>query len=73
MVIEKFTDISERNLEELVRSFQDQNPHSGESLIQGHLLSIGVQVQRKRVREVLRRLDPILRTNRWQEVIRRRA
>ena len=73
MVIEKFTDISERDLEELVRSFQDQYPHSGESLIQGHLLSIGVRVQRKRVREVLQHLDPILRTNRWQEVIRRRA
>ena len=73
MVIEKFMEISERDLEELVRSFQDQNPHSGESLIQGHLLSIGVRVHRKRVRKVLQRLDPILRTNHWQEVIRRRV
>ena len=72
MVIEKFTDICERDLEEL-RSFQDQNPHSGESLIQGHFLSIGVLVQQKRVREVLQRLYPIARTNHWQEVISRRT
>ena len=73
MVIEKFTDICERDLEELIRSFQDQNPHSGESLIQGHLLSIGVRVQQKRVREVLQHLYPIARTNCWQEVISRRT
>lgn len=73
IVIEKFTDISDRDLEELIASFQVENPQSGESLIQGHLLSIGVRVQRKRVREALQRLDPIRRRIRWHEVIGRRV
>ncbi len=45
----------------------------GQSLIQGHLVSLGLRVPRRRLEDVLQRLDPIRRSMRWHEVIRRRT
>ncbi len=73
MHIGRFTDISDQQLEEVVQAIQMRHPHTRQSLIQGHLVSQGIRVPRRRLEDVLQRLDPIRWSTRWHEVIRRRT
>ena len=48
-------------------------PNSGLVMMQGHLMSEGVHVQRQRLREAVARCDPISRRLRWHQVLSRGA
>ena len=53
-----FTDISDEELDAAVRNFRRSHPHCGQVITQGYLNSIGISVQRYRVRNSIARVDP---------------
>ena len=45
----------------------------GYSMVRGHLRSMGINVQRERIRASISRIDPINCRSRWATVVSRRA
>ena len=70
---EKYTSISDSDLDGHVREIQYNNPNIGMSLLQGYLQSREVFVQRHRVRQSVLRINPIASLSRWQQVVSRRS
>ena len=58
-MLDSFTDISDRELDAAVRDFRSHHPHCGQVITHGYLNSIGIHVQRYRVRESIARVDPL--------------
>ena len=73
ITLSSYTDISDQDLYDLVRTIQRNFPNAGLVMIQGHLHSQGVHVQRYRVRESVAHNDPICREIRWHQVLSRRT
>ena len=71
--LNKYTDISDDELDDIVSSIQRQNPNCGQQILYGYLLDRGIHVQRYRLRDSVARTDPLRRTVRWHEVISRRT
>ena len=71
--IKKYTDICDDELDSIVSQIQKENPSCGQQLINGHLRARGIQVQRMKLRESVRRTDPIRKHIRWHEVLSRRT
>ena len=67
-----YTDIDAELLDIVVQDIHRQFPNWGEKSVRGHLNSLGVRVQRWRVRESLRRVCPSAVKDRFQLAIRRR-
>ena len=53
-----YSDISDRELDEIVGHIHSQFPLCGNKQMIGHLTSLGFRVQQIRVRESMRRVDP---------------
>ena len=53
-----YSDISDTELDEIVRCIHQQHPMCGNVQMQGHLLSRGYRIQQIRIRESMRRIDP---------------
>ena len=68
-----FSNISDCDLDKTINAILHLTPYSGESYIMGSLKGRGVHVQRYRVRESLRRVDPIGRSMRRRYAICRRV
>lgn len=73
VTLSPYADISDHDLDEIIVRIHRSFPNSGLVMIQGHLLSEGVHVQRQRVREAVARCDPIRRKVRWHQVLSRRT
>lgn len=69
----KYSDICEDELDIHVRRLQRDYPNCGQVMIRSLLQQQGMYVQRYRVRESMRRLDPLQTAMRWQQVVRRRS
>ena len=54
-----YSELTDQELEWVVRDIQSQFPTCGNSQMQGHLLSRGIRVQQYRVTEAQRKVDPI--------------
>lgn len=67
-----FSDIDDQLLDLIVQDIQKQYPNWGEKSVQGHLNSVGLKVQRWRVRDSLRRVCPSAVKERFQRAIHRR-
>lgn len=67
-----YTDINDDDLDSLVSDIKQSHPHSGVSMVTGHLRSRGFHIQRYRIRECLRRIDPIAAHMRWGLAAHRR-
>lgn len=67
-----FTEISENNLTAVVQSVKSLTPNIGQSRMLGALRSRGLHVQRWRVREIMRKIDPVGTALRWNQVVYRR-
>lgn len=68
-----YSSISDEALEQTVKDFKDSHgSFVGRSLVLGHLRSLGLRVQHKRVIETLRKIDPETSRIRWNSLIRRR-
>ena len=65
--------LSDAELDTLVQSIQHNFPNAGLVIVQGHLQSMGIHVQRARVRQSVARTDPIRRKVRWHQVLSRRS
>lgn len=68
-----FSIISNDDLDRLIAEVLQQTPGSGETYITGSLRGRGVRVQRWRVRERLRLVDPVGRALRGRRAIQRRV
>ena len=68
-----FTNISNDDLDRLITEVLRQTPGSGETYITGSLRGRGIRVQRWRVRERLRIVDPVGRAFRRRRAIQRRV
>lgn len=64
-----YTDNSDHDLDELVKAAQHNFPNAGLVMTHGHLLSEGVHVQRRRLRENVVCNDPIHQVARWHQVL----
>ena len=73
VTLSSYTDISDADLDSLVQSIQHDFPNAGLVILQGRLQSMGVQVQRARIRQSVARSDPIRRKVRWHQVLTRRS
>lgn len=71
--LEGYSDISDDQLDELIREVQLNNPNIGVSMLQGHLKSLGKRVQRQRIRESVLRVNPMRALVRWRQTITRRT
>ena len=72
--VRRFSNISDEELNNIVSSFfQEHGNFVGFSLIQGHLQSIGINVQQRRLRQSIREVDPYNTQIRYALVISRRA
>ncbi len=71
--LEKYSDISDFELDELVTGFHRHSPNAGQMMMQGFLLQRGVNVQRYRIRQSIARTDPLRRSLRWHQAVLRRT
>lgn len=71
-VSRKFSDLSDADLDTLVKSFKEQRPGSGLSYLVGFLRRHGLRVQKARVTQSLRRIDVLGRILRQKDAINRR-
>ena len=71
-VRQRFSEISDADLYEEISTINTRYPHSGVIMVQGHLRAREIIVQRWRVRDILRRCDPISSVLRWGLAIQRR-
>ncbi|XP_068692194.1 uncharacterized protein [Montipora foliosa] len=69
----RYTDIEDDMLDSFVQRIITNFPRSGMKTIEGCLVSQGVRVQRSRLRNSLKRVDPVGRRLRSINVIRRRV
>lgn len=70
-LIARYSDISNEGLDFLVKRFLEQNPNCGQIMIRGYLVSSGIHIQRRRIRESLVRVNPLQRRL-HQRITRRR-
>jgi len=68
----KYSTITDTDLDSLVREYKANKPSSGIRYVRGHLRSLGMRVQKKRVSDALQRVDRIGRLIQKRNVIRRR-
>ena len=69
----KYSDITETQLDAVVRRVKQEHPNDGEVMIAGHLLKEGVRVQRAKLRRSIHRIDPAGVAKRRSVAVRRRA
>ena len=69
-----FTIIGNTDFDDIVRAFMNiQEGLVGYSVVRGHLRSMGINVQRERIRASISRVDPMNCRLKWATVVSRRA
>ena len=68
----QFTEISDNDLDEVMKGIKEEHPNDGEVLVSGHLLAKGIRVPRSRMRASIHRVDPINTAQRRSKAIVRR-
>ncbi len=63
--------VSDSTLYELVEDLRRELPDIGHSMVCGRLRSLGIKVNRERIREAVRRTDPLNTALRWNTVTQR--
>lgn len=69
----RYSDISEEDLDHLIRGLQQEFPNCGQVMINSLLQQRGIFLQRYRIRESIIRVDPLRSALRWQQVVARRT
>ena len=65
MLPESSQSVSEGQLDTVVQNVQQELPDIGQSMVDGTLRMVGIQVPRERIREASRRTDPLNTALRW--------
>ena len=58
----RYSDISEADIQHAVSSIKGNHPNAGEVMLQGHLRAQGINVQRSKIRKAIHDLDPSVTT-----------
>ena len=69
---DEFSNISEDELTQAMEDIRKVTPNIGQSRMVGALRARGIHVQRQRVRECLRKIDPVGTALRWNSAVYRR-
>ena len=69
----KYSEVTEAQLDVIVRSVKREYPNDGEVMVAGHLLRLGYRVQRSKLRASIHRIDPEGTAERRSIAIRQRA
>ena len=64
--------IDDEQLDRIVSDLQRHYPNCGYRLLKGHLAAMGHRLQENRIRDSLRRIDPVGVMSRWIHTIQRR-
>ena len=72
IVLRDYTPLSDQELDTIVQEIASLFPNCGEKTVSGRLKSRGILIQRERVRESLRRVDPSGVRSRCRTVLHRR-
>lgn len=68
-----YSDISDDELTNIIKNFKDYHgSFVGRSITLGHLRSLGLRIQQRRVTEILRKIDPESSRHRWALLVHRR-
>ena len=59
---EDFSDVSNDDLDEHVREILEVTPSAGQRLVEGGMRKRGLRIQRHRIQESIRRVDPAVST-----------
>ena len=68
-----YSNISNEELDNLLKSIRLQQPSSGQQMLMGTLRSLGVKIHRERLRDSIHRIDTFGTLNRWAQIIPRRT
>ena len=69
----KFSDISDQQVDEIITNYiSGHGSTTGEVYLRGHFRALGYNIQRKRMRESLNRVDPRNTALRWGALVSRR-
>ena len=71
-VSDSYSDVTDPELDLLVRDIKHNNPNAGYRLMQGHLLQQGYRIAQARIRDSMRRVDPDGVAIRWAATVQRR-
>lgn len=69
---DKFSDLSQTDLDEVVRDTKKEHPHCGEVMLQGLLIHKGIKVPRKKLRTAIHHVDHTNTVQRRSSTISRR-
>ena len=69
----RYSDLSDEELDHIVQSVQQMHPNVGLVMLQDHVASQGINVQRRRLRSSVQRLNPRNGITRWQQALSRRS
>lgn len=70
---DRYSDVSNQELDRMVTLVQHRNPNCGYRMMQGYLARLGHKVQQTRVREAMSRTDPEGIVSRWCYTVQRRC
>lgn len=73
ITMDKYSDISDVNLDQLVGQLQIRHPNCGQVLLRSMLQAQGVCVPRQRLHDSIHRVDPEQCSSRWKQEIKRRT
>ena len=72
ITLSRYSGMSDHELDDIVREIKSRHPFSGFGLIYGTIKSRGVTIQRYRLRDSIRRVDPIRTSARLNQAVQRR-
>lgn len=67
-----FSQIDDSALDDVIRNIKIEFPNSGYRMMLGHLMARGIFVPQLRVRESMKRVDPLGTVTRWMHATERR-
>lgn len=65
-------DVSDSQLEQIITEMRYEQPAVGQTMLWAHVRSLGYQITRARIRDAIRRTDPISSAFRWTDMTPRR-
>ena len=68
-----FSEISDVELCQVIDDIRKQCPRSGYRMMQGYLRTRGYKIQQRRVRQMMRQVDPEGTITRWKNTVQRRV
>nr|CAG8546404.1 9551_t:CDS:2 [Entrophospora candida] len=71
--IGEYTQLTNEQIDGVVRIIRQEQPFSGQNIIMGTLRSLGIKIHRQRLRDSLYRIDSFRIINHWAHIIPRRV